>query len=133
MIARDVIKFRPMSNGQGRMAQLPNGGKVFDWDEKHFAPGKAPMRFQRIDVAGDTVAEGPTLRDVMPELVDDAVVERLRKAGKVWSKARESEREAAAAAYAAIVEAHAAGLAETRIAAIAGVDRMTVRKALGKR
>lgn len=57
----------------------------------------------------------------------------LERAGRSWNRARQRERELAAALYEAIQAAHAAGMPETQIAAAAGVDRMTVRKALGKR
>jgi DNA-binding GntR family transcriptional regulator len=42
------------------------------------------------------------------------------------------EREAMAYLYLAIQNAHADGMPETQIAKEAGVDRMTVRRALGK-
>lgn len=57
----------------------------------------------------------------------------LERVSKQWHKARDRERELAAQMYDAIREAHAAGTPETQIAALAGVDRMTVRRALGKR
>ena len=60
-------------------------------------------------------------------------VKSLAQAGRAWNKAKERERELAAALYDAIRDAHAAGTPETQIAAAAGVDRMTVRRALGKR
>lgn len=53
--------------------------------------------------------------------------------GEVWHAAREAERMAAAAVYAAIRHATEQGVPETRIANLVGVDRMTVRRALGKR
>lgn len=58
---------------------------------------------------------------------------RLRDAGKKWARARKAEREWAASTYDAIRSAADLGIPETRIAELAGVDRMTVRKALGKR
>jgi len=57
----------------------------------------------------------------------------LRDIADVWTAAREAERIAAAAAYAAIRHAAAAGMTEVRIANLLDVDRMTVRRALGKR
>lgn len=57
----------------------------------------------------------------------------LQSIGKRWNAARQRERQLAANLYAAIQAAHAAGMPETQIAATAGVDRMTVRRALGKR
>lgn len=56
----------------------------------------------------------------------------LRSVGKHWRDARTSERAAAGQAKAAIVAAAADGVAETTLADLLGVDRMTVRRALGK-
>lgn len=58
--------------------------------------------------------------------------EGLRKAGKAWHNAKRRERERAAALYQEIREAVARGLSESEAARVAGVDRMTVRRALGK-
>lgn len=131
-IPRSALKFRRMSNNQGRYAQLPNGGKVYDWDQAAFAPGRAPARYERVDVDGVTVATGDALRDVVPEVADDKAMERLRRAGAAWAKARETERALAADMYAAIVDAVEGGVSEVQAAKLAGVDRMTVRRALGK-
>lgn len=57
----------------------------------------------------------------------------LRDLAEVWHAARDAERIAAAAAYAAIRHAAAAGMTEVRIASLLDIDRMTVRRALGKR
>lgn len=62
----------------------------------------------------------------------EAAAKELERAGKAWAKAKEREREAAAACYAAIVTAVERGLSEVSAAELAGVDRMTVRRALGK-
>ena len=56
----------------------------------------------------------------------------LREAGDIWTNARVSERVAALNAYERIRVAHEGGLPETVIAELVGVDRMTVRRALGK-
>jgi len=61
------------------------------------------------------------------------VVSRLEAAGKRWNAARKKERELAAELYEAIREAVAGGMSEAEAARVAGVDRMTVRRALGKR
>jgi hypothetical protein len=53
-------------------------------------------------------------------------------AGREWSAAKDDERAAMATLYAAVVAAHAAGVTEVEAARLAGVDRMTVRRALGK-
>lgn len=59
-------------------------------------------------------------------------VEQLHKVSARWHKARERERALAVELYAAIVVAVESGLSEVQAAKIAGVDRMTVRRALGK-
>ena len=56
----------------------------------------------------------------------------LEKISKKWHAAKERERELAADLYAAIVEAVDSGMSEVQVAKVAGVDRMTVRRALGK-
>jgi DNA invertase Pin-like site-specific DNA recombinase len=58
---------------------------------------------------------------------------RLEAAGKRWNAAREKERALAVELYEAIREAVAGGMTEVEAARVAGVDRMTVRRALGKR
>ena len=56
----------------------------------------------------------------------------IAKAGRKWHAAKQRERNAAQELYAAIVEAVAGGMSEVQAAKVAGVDRMTVRRALGK-
>ena len=66
---------------------------------------------------------------------DLMVADRSKELAKVaerWRKTRERERELAAQMYELIRIAHGMGTPETQIAKIAGVDRMTVRRALGK-
>ena len=58
--------------------------------------------------------------------------EDVAKAGKQWHSAKARERDAAAKLYAAIVQAVEGGLTEVQAAELAGVNRMTVRRALGK-
>ena len=53
--------------------------------------------------------------------------------GQRWQQARDDERQRSADAYEAIQQAHADGYPETTIASLMNVDRMTVRRALGKR
>lgn len=57
---------------------------------------------------------------------------RLKTIGAKWHAARQAEREMAALLYAAIVEVVDGGVSEVEAAKVAGVDRMTVRRALGK-
>ena len=56
----------------------------------------------------------------------------LGKIADKWHKARERERALAVELYAAIVAAVDSGMSEVEAARVAGVDRMTVRRALGK-
>lgn len=56
----------------------------------------------------------------------------LGAAGERWHKAKRAERAQAAAMYARICAAVADGMSESEAARVAGVDRMTVRRALGK-
>ena len=58
--------------------------------------------------------------------------EDVAKAGKQWHAAKARERDAAAKLYAAIVQAVEGGMTEVQAAELAGVNRMTVRRALGK-
>jgi DNA invertase Pin-like site-specific DNA recombinase len=58
--------------------------------------------------------------------------EELAKAGKRWHAAKGKERALAAELYAAIVQAVTGGMSEVEAARVAGVDRMTARRALGK-
>lgn len=129
-IPRNLLKFRKMISGQGMYAQLPNGGYVYDYDPSKFII--APLRYHRTDVSGETVARGETLESVVPELADNTLVVQLQRAGVSWAKARSSERDAASVMYAAISAAVNGGVSQVQAAKIAGVDRMTVRRALGK-
>jgi hypothetical protein len=56
----------------------------------------------------------------------------LAQAAKEWQAARLAERKKAAKLYAAIRLAVADGMTEVDAAKLAGVNRMTVRRALGK-
>ena len=58
---------------------------------------------------------------------------RLERAAAAWHNAKTDERRKAAALYAAIRDAVEHGMSESEAARVAGVDRMTVRRALGKR
>lgn len=58
--------------------------------------------------------------------------EALAKVAAKWHRARDKERALAAELYAAIREAVSGGMSEVEAAKVAGVDRMTVRRALGK-
>ena len=56
----------------------------------------------------------------------------LEAADKAWKKSKETERARAADLYVAIKEFCDNGGTEVKAAELAGVDRMTVRRALGK-
>jgi len=56
----------------------------------------------------------------------------LAKVAKKWHNAKETERTRAADLYVAIREFCDNGGTEVKAAELAGVDRMTVRRALGK-
>ena len=62
----------------------------------------------------------------------DRQADHLRVTASHWRQAREVERDLAAETYAAIVAAVDSGMSEVQAAKVAGVDRMTVRRALGK-
>jgi len=59
-------------------------------------------------------------------------VTNLAKVAKQWHNARDKERALAADLYVAIREFCDNGGTEVKAAELAGVDRMTVRRALGK-
>lgn len=80
-------------------------------------------------VVDDPDSEG--LRDFTVIVADYEIA--LVKAGAAWSVARTVERTHAQQTYDAIVDYCAHGGTEVNAARLAGVDRMTVRKALGKR
>jgi len=63
--------------------------------------------------------------------LEDATA-RLEAVGTAWAAARDSEREIAGTAYEAVRAGAEAGLSEVRIAQLLGVNRTTVRTALGK-
>jgi hypothetical protein len=65
-------------------------------------------------------------------IMTDRTKELVRVAAK-WRKARDLQKELAPQLYELINIAHGNGMPETKIAELAGVDRMTVRRALGKR
>ena len=62
-----------------------------------------------------------------------STVTRLANAGHAYDLAKAEERARMAALYRLIIKAHDEGVPEATIARLAGVDRMTVRRALGKR
>ena len=57
---------------------------------------------------------------------------RLQVIGAAWDRVRDNEREIAGEAYDAAKAAAEAGMPETQIAEALGVNRLTVRRALGK-
>lgn len=79
--------------------------------------------------AGDEDAVGESMSGALMAILGDDTLERL--AGE-WSNARAAERDAMARLTGAIIAAAVQGQPETAIAQRTGVNRMTVRKALGK-
>lgn len=60
-----TVRFRPMRNGLGLIAQLPDGSSIVRWDQKHFA---VPVpRFQAVDREWNVIAEGSTILDVLAD------------------------------------------------------------------
>jgi hypothetical protein len=57
----------------------------------------------------------------------------LAEAGARYHEARQAERDAAAVAFTAIERGAKAGISEVDMSKISGLNRMTIRKALGKR
>ena len=76
---------------------------------------------------GDAVGEG--MGGALMVILGDDTLEGV--AGE-WSRARAAERDAMARLTGAIIAAAVQGVPETAIAQRTGVNRMTVRKALGK-
>jgi hypothetical protein len=104
--------------------------------------GVSPASFFRddlTDVSQDLETNEVFISDESSTLIvttDDGVVWLrgvLGDVAEIWNAAKDAERIAAAAAYTAIRFAAADGVPEAEIARIIDVDRMTVRRALGKR
>ena len=86
------------------------------------------VRWTGMSVVSDGVQQGALLVVDKSATAEDI----LTDAGQIFNKARAAQREASGAVYTAIENASRAGISEVRIAKLAGVDRMTVRRALGK-
>jgi hypothetical protein len=74
-----------------------------------------------------------TLAKSHAEKCTHEVDEALAAASRKWHEAKHAERAAMIVLYSAIARAVEAGMSEVSVAQQAGVDRMTVRRALGKR
>jgi hypothetical protein len=97
---------------------VSNSGMV--WDDDEMTPELSTNNHPVIE--SDVIVFSPS---------DDAAL-LLQHAGEAWSRAREVERMAAAGVQAIIRHAVKSGMSEVQAAKIAAVDRMTVRRALGK-
>lgn len=86
------------------------------------------VRWTGMSVIADGVQQGALLVVDKSATAEDI----LTDAGQIFNKARAAQREASGAVYTAIENASRAGISEVQIAKLAGVDRMTVRRALGK-
>lgn len=64
-------------------------------------------------------------------MIEDPTL-RLKIVGAIWDRAKDDEREIAGSAYDAVKDAADAGFPETQIADLLRVNRITVRRALGK-
>jgi hypothetical protein len=88
--------------------------------------------FPDLEIVITSEEDGDRYFDVIIAADLPALKLSVLNAGRAWSAAKDDERAAMANVYAAIVAAHAAGVTEVEAARLAGVDRMTVRRALGK-
>lgn len=79
--------------------------------------------------AGDGDAVGQGMGGALMVILGDDTLEGV---AAEWARARAAERDAMARLTGAIIAAAVQGQPETAIAERAGVNRMTVRKALGK-
>ena len=92
----------------------------------------------RASLDGFTGHQGEDATEALRRIVQDyswAITDpalRLQVIGAAWDRARDNEREIAGEAYDAAKAAAEAGLPETQIAEALGVNRLTVRRALGK-
>lgn len=92
----------------------------------------------RASVDGFTGHQGEAATNRLRDIVQDyswAIADpalRLQVIGAAWDRAKENERDIAGEAYDAAKAAAEAGMPETQIAEALGVNRLTVRRALGK-
>ena len=92
----------------------------------------------RASVDGFTGHQGEAATNRLREVVQDyswAITDpalRLQVIGAAWDRAKDNERDIAGEAYDAAKSAAEAGMPETQIAEALGVNRLTVRRALGK-
>jgi len=92
----------------------------------------------RASLDGFSGHQGEAATEALRRIVQDyswAITDpalRLQVIGAAWDRARDNEREIAGEAYDAAKAAAEAGLPETQIAEALGVNRLTVRRALGK-
>lgn len=107
---------------------LPDGRTVIQWDQRHFA---VPVdRYELVDREGRTMTTGATLADVLPSASHESTLQAL---GRRLAKARKAEADAMDQIRATLPSAIAAGVTEVDAAKATGLDRMTIRKMLGKR
>jgi hypothetical protein len=122
-----TLRFKPMLNGQGQSAMLPDGRTVIQWDERHFA---VPIdRYELLDRQGCMIATGATLAELLPSASHESTLQAL---GRRLAKARQAKAEAMDEIRTALPQAIVAGVTEVDAARLTGLDRMTIRKMLGK-
>ena len=122
-----TLRFKPMRNGQGQSAMLPDGRTVMQWHPAHFAV--TGDRYELCDRDGRRIATGATLAEVLPSASHQSTLQAL---GRRLAKARQAKAHAMDEIRAALPEAIAAGVTEVDAARLTGLDRMTIRKMLGK-
>lgn len=122
-----MLRFRPMLNGQGLSATLPDGHVVIQWDQKHFA--KKIEKYELLDREGRSLQRSDTLADVVPSIGHHG---KLQALGRTLATARQAEAQALEAIKAALPAAVADGVTQVDAAQLTGLDRMTIRKMLGK-
>ena len=132
-----VLAYGVPSDGHTTMTDVKSGRQrtyVPDFDreaidkiEADYPTGQV-VRWAARSVAVDAVQQGALL--VIKRGADADEV--LAEVGAIFRQAREAERAAAGAVYTAAELGASAGLPETRIAELLGVNRTTVRTALGK-
>ena len=122
-----ALRFKPLRTGQGQSALLPDGRTVIQSDPAHFAV--QGERYEVLDRDGRTVAKAATLAEVLPAASHESTLQAL---GRRLAKARQAESDAMDEIRAVLPEAIASGVTEVDAARLTGLDRMTIRKMLGK-
>ena len=123
----------------GRGAKIEGDQVDFTWTlnngaENHYKPFTNQQQLENYLRAEGISSFTIVWDDNTFEVLSDSLTreQELRDAGEAFTRAREELSESSTQLYAAIVRACAGGMTEVQAAKVAGVDRMTVRRALGK-